>query len=42
MRDFRAVTIEPEAIAQAIAYAIAQPREVSVSEVVVRPTRSPA
>jgi NADP-dependent 3-hydroxy acid dehydrogenase YdfG len=40
MRGFRAITIAPEAIAQAIAYAIAQPRDVSVSEVVVRPTRS--
>ncbi len=42
MRAFRAVTIAPEAIANAIAYAIAQPRDVSVSEVIVRPTSSPA
>ena len=40
MRAFRAVTIAPEAVAEAIAYAIAQPPAVSVSEVVVRPTRS--
>ncbi len=42
MREFRAITIEPEAIARAIAYAIAQPPDVDVSEIVVRPTRSPA
>ncbi len=42
MREFRAITIEPEAIARAIAYAIDQPHEVDVSEIVVRPTRSPA
>lgn len=42
MRAFRATTIAPEAIAEAIAYAIAQPAAVSVSELIVRPTRSPA
>ena len=42
MRIFRADTIPPEAVAEAIAYALCQPPEVSVSEVVVRPTRSPA
>ncbi len=41
MRVFRATTIAPEAIAEAIAYAIAQPAAVSISELVVRPTRSP-
>mgnify|MGYP006172317777 FL=1 len=40
MRAFRAITIAPEAIAEAIAYAIAQPAAVSISELVVRPTRS--
>lgn len=42
MQAFRAITIAPEAIAEAIAYAIAQPAAVSVSELIVRPTRSPA
>jgi len=42
MVEFRSITIEPEAIARAIAFAIAQPQHVDVSEIVVRPTRSPA
>ncbi len=41
MRVFRANTIDPEAIGEAIAYAIAQPAAVSVSEIVVRPSKSP-
>jgi NADP-dependent 3-hydroxy acid dehydrogenase YdfG len=41
MRTFRATAIAPQAIAEAIAYAISQPVAVSISEVVVRPTRSP-
>jgi NADP-dependent 3-hydroxy acid dehydrogenase YdfG len=42
MKDFRAVTIDADAIARAIAFALAQPQDVDVSEIVVRPTRSPA
>ena len=41
MRAYRAVAIGPEAVAAAIAYAISQPDNVDVSEVVVRPTASP-
>lgn len=41
MRGFRAVAISPDAVARAIAYAIAQPGDVDVSEIVVRPTASP-
>jgi NADP-dependent 3-hydroxy acid dehydrogenase YdfG len=41
MKQFRAITIDAGAVARAIAYALEQPAEVSVSEVVVRPTRSP-
>lgn len=41
MRAFRAVTISPEAVADAIRYAIGQPGDVNVSEIVVRPTASP-
>lgn len=41
MREFRRVAIAPDAIARAIAYAIAQPEDVDVSEIVVRPTASP-
>lgn len=41
MSAFRAVAIEPEAIANAVAYAINQPADVDVSEIVVRPTASP-
>ncbi|MET8004529.1 SDR family oxidoreductase [Nonomuraea glycinis] len=39
MRVFRADTIAPEAIAQAISYAIGQPADVDVSEIIVRPAR---
>ena len=42
MKSFREQVIPAEAIARAIAYAIAQPQEVDVSEIVVRPTTSPA
>lgn len=41
MRAFRATVIPPDAIAEAIAYAIAQPAAVSISELIVRPTKSP-
>jgi len=41
MRAFRASVIPPDAIAEAIAYAIYQPRSISISELIVRPTRSP-
>lgn len=41
MKSFRSVAITPDAIAQAVAYAIAQPDDVDVSELVVRPTASP-
>ncbi|KQW46659.1 MULTISPECIES: SDR family oxidoreductase [unclassified Roseateles] len=42
MREFRAVTLDADAIARAIGFAIAQPADVDVSEIIVRPTRSPA
>ena len=40
MRAFRKVAIKPEAIARAIAFAIDQPADVDVSEMIVRPTAS--
>jgi NADP-dependent 3-hydroxy acid dehydrogenase YdfG len=39
MRTYRADTIPPSAIADAIAYAIGQPDDVDVNELVIRPTR---
>jgi len=41
MQAFRRIAITPDAIARAIAYAVEQPAEVDVSEIVVRPTASP-
>lgn len=38
MAEYRRIALEPEAIAAAIAYAIAQPSDVDVNEIVVRPT----
>lgn len=40
MVDFRAVALTPDAIARAIAYAVEQPADVDVNELVVRPVRS--
>lgn len=41
MRSFRKVAIKPDAVARAIAFAIEQPAEVDVSEIIMRPTASP-
>jgi NADP-dependent 3-hydroxy acid dehydrogenase YdfG len=41
MREFRRIALPPDAVARAISYAIEQPAEVDVSEIVVRPTASP-
>ncbi|MGP3789161.1 SDR family oxidoreductase [Pseudomonas sp. B392_1p] len=40
MRDYRRIAIPADAIARAIAYAIDQPADVDVSELIVRPTAS--
>lgn len=40
LEDFRQVALKPEAIANAIAYAIAQPDEVNVDEMIIQPTQS--
>jgi NADP-dependent 3-hydroxy acid dehydrogenase YdfG len=39
MADYRANTIPAGAIADAVAYAIAQPTDVDVNEMIIRPTR---
>jgi len=41
MMAFRKIAITPDAIARAIAYAVEQPADVDVSELIVRPTASP-
>lgn len=41
MKAFRRVALNADAIARALAYAIEQPDDVDVSEIVVRPTASP-
>ncbi|RYZ43092.1 MAG: SDR family oxidoreductase [Myxococcaceae bacterium] len=41
MRGFRKGAIPAEAVARSIAYAIAQPADVDVSEIIIRPTSSP-
>lgn len=41
MDAFREVAIPPDAIARAIAFAIDQPEDVDVNEIIVRPTASP-
>lgn len=41
MDDYRAIALQPAAIGRAVRFAIEQPDDVDVSEIVVRPTRSP-
>jgi len=41
MRSFRQIAIKPDAIAHTIQFAIEQPADVDVSEIIVRPTASP-
>jgi NADP-dependent 3-hydroxy acid dehydrogenase YdfG len=41
MKEFRRIAIPADAIARAVAYAIEQPADVDVSEIMVRPTASP-
>lgn len=40
MKAFRQIALTPDAIARAVCYAISQPADVDVSEIIVRPTRS--
>ena len=39
MQDYRAAAIPPDAIARGIAYAIGEPAEVDVNELIIRPAR---
>lgn len=41
MRTYRQIALKPDAIARAIEFAIEQPAEVDVNEIIVRPTASP-
>jgi len=41
MKAYRAVALQPDAIGRAVRFAIEQPDDVDVNEVVVRPVRSP-
>ncbi|MCG7389617.1 SDR family oxidoreductase [Pantoea sp. ACRSB] len=41
MNDYRAIALQPAAIGRAVRFAIEQPDDVDVSEIVMRPTRSP-
>jgi NADP-dependent 3-hydroxy acid dehydrogenase YdfG len=41
MKTWRAVALQPDAIGRAVRYAIEQPGDVDVNEIVVRPTRAP-
>ncbi len=40
MEDFRAIALTPDAIARAIAFAVEQPDDVDVNEMIVRPIRT--
>ncbi|MDZ5699493.1 SDR family oxidoreductase [Chelativorans sp. M5D2P16] len=38
MKTYRAIALQPDAIARAVRYAIEQPQDVDVNEIVIRPT----
>ncbi|MER9627686.1 SDR family oxidoreductase [Mesorhizobium sp. M0296] len=40
MKSWRAIALQPDAIARAVRYAIEQPDDVDVNEIVVRPTKA--
>jgi NADP-dependent 3-hydroxy acid dehydrogenase YdfG len=40
MKSYRAIALKPEAIGRAVRFAVEQPDDVDVNEIVVRPTRS--
>lgn len=40
MQHYRAIALQPDAIGRAVRYAIEQPEEVDVNEIVMRPTRT--
>lgn len=40
MQYYRAIALQPDAIGRAVRYAIEQPEEVDVNEIIVRPTRT--
>lgn len=40
MNDYRAIALQPDAIARAVRYALEQPDDVDVNEIVVRPTKA--
>ena len=42
MKSYRAIALQPDAIGRAVRYAIEQPDDVDVNEIVVRPTRTTA
>ncbi|MFN5765146.1 MAG: oxidoreductase, partial [Pseudanabaena sp.] len=39
--ELRKTALTPEAIARAVLYAVSQPEDIDVSEIIVRPTASP-
>lgn len=41
MKTYRAVALQPNAIGRAVRYALEQPDDVDVNEIVVRPTKAP-
>ncbi len=41
MKSYRSIALKPDAIGRAVRFAIEQPDDVGVNEIVVRPTRSP-
>jgi NADP-dependent 3-hydroxy acid dehydrogenase YdfG len=42
MKSYRAIALQPDAIGRAVRYALEQPEDVDVGEIVVRPTRASA
>ena len=40
LQEFRKISLTPDAIARAVLYAVSQPNDVDVNEIIVRPTAS--
>lgn len=41
MKAYRAIALQPDAIGRAVRYALEQPEDVDVNEIVIRPTKAP-
>lgn len=41
MKAYRAIALQPDAIGRAVRYALEQPEDADINEIVIRPTKAP-